>query len=69
MLTKQEVRDILISKGFKIQQGLSDLKPYVYDAADALMRALLSKVNPKGACNGDCDQGRKCDCDYSKEQK
>jgi hypothetical protein len=59
----------MTNKKFKIKQGVLDLKFYVSDLSDALMRALLSKVNPKGACNGDCDQGRKCNCDYSKEQK
>jgi len=45
MLTKDEVREILIKHGFKIYEGLDDLKPYVYIAAYALIDAYIEKEN------------------------
>jgi hypothetical protein len=36
-LTKDQIRDVFMENGFTIKDGLTDLKPYVYEAADALI--------------------------------
>jgi hypothetical protein len=36
-ISDAEIQEIFIRHGFKIQDGLSDLKPYVYEAARALL--------------------------------
>jgi len=38
-LSDNEIRDIMLANGFTIKDGLTDLKPYVYDAARALLSA------------------------------
>ena len=45
MLTRDEIREILITNGFKIYEGLDDLKPYVYTAAYALIEAYINKIS------------------------
>ena len=37
-LPKDVIRAVFIENGFTIKEGQSDLKQYVYDAADALIR-------------------------------
>lgn len=44
MLDKSVVRDLFIAAGFTIKEGQADLKPYVYEAAEALQRALLKEA-------------------------
>lgn len=39
-MTDAEIKDIFLSNGFTIKPGYDDLKPYVYEAA----RALLARV-------------------------
>lgn len=41
IVTDNEIRDVFLSHGFKIKDGCDDLKPYVYEAA----RALLTRFN------------------------
>jgi hypothetical protein len=36
-MTKDQIRDIFMAHGFAIKEGQTDLKPYVYDAARALL--------------------------------
>ena len=38
-LTDEQIRAIFLSHGFTIKDGLTDLKPYVYEAARAIERA------------------------------
>lgn len=38
-LVKDQIREILLANGFTIKDGESDLKPYVYAAARALLHA------------------------------
>lgn len=39
-MTDDEIRELFLANGFTIKEGQTDLKPYVYQAA----RALLSKA-------------------------
>lgn len=41
LLTDAQVREIFLAHGFAIKEGQADLKPYVFDAAHALMEATL----------------------------
>jgi hypothetical protein len=41
-LTKDQIRAILMDHGFTIKEGQTDLKPYVYRAAGALIEAALA---------------------------
>lgn len=36
--TKDKIRDIFLRAGFTIKEGQSDLKPYVYEAAETLLK-------------------------------
>lgn len=36
-LTREQIRDVFLANGFTIKEGLTDLRPYVYDAAYALL--------------------------------
>lgn len=47
MLSKEEIKQILLAHGFKIQAGESDLKNYVYDAAHALLKQQAARQNKK----------------------
>lgn len=42
-LTDAAVRSIFLAKGFTIKEGQADLKPYVFDAAHALMDAMMAQ--------------------------
>ena len=42
-LTEDEIRSIFLANGFTIKDGLSDLKPYVYQAARAILAASTTK--------------------------
>jgi hypothetical protein len=46
MLTDEQIKDILLANGFTIKEGQTDLKPYVYQAARALLGA--AAVNAAG---------------------
>ena len=41
---RDAIRRIFIAHGFTIKEGQTDLKPYVYQAAEALLRELLPAV-------------------------
>lgn len=47
MLSKEEIKQIFLAHGFKIQAGESDLKNYVYDAAHALLKQQAARQNKK----------------------
>jgi hypothetical protein len=38
-MTDEQIREIFLANGFTIKEGLTDLKPYVYQAAHALLAA------------------------------
>ena len=38
-LDRDRIREIFMAHGFTVKEGQTDLKQYVYDAADALLRA------------------------------
>lgn len=38
--TREDIRRVLMKHGFTIKDGHEDLKPYVYEAAEALLREL-----------------------------
>jgi hypothetical protein len=41
MLTRDQIRAIFMAHGFTVKEGQTDLKPYVYEAAESLLRAAL----------------------------
>lgn len=43
-LSDAVIRETYLSTGFKIQEGLTDLKPYVYESARAVHAALLARI-------------------------
>ena len=42
-LDRARIREIFMAHGFTVKEGQTDLKQYVYDAADALLRAARKK--------------------------
>ena len=38
-MKRERIREILLSHGFKIQSKQTDLKPYVYEAVEAVLQA------------------------------
>lgn len=42
-LTREQIREVFLAHGFTIKEGLTDLKPYVYDAAYALLDRAKAK--------------------------
>jgi hypothetical protein len=38
-VTRAQIRKVFLANGFTIKEGLDDLKEYVYEAAEALLRA------------------------------
>ncbi len=43
-LTDEQIKNILLAHGFTIKAGLSDLKPYVYEAVRAILAAAGSNI-------------------------
>ena len=41
-LTKSQIREIFLANGFTVKEGEKDLRQYVYDAANALLKAQAS---------------------------
>ena len=39
-LDRDRIREIFMAHGFTVKEGQTDLKQYVYDAAEALLRAV-----------------------------
>jgi len=65
-LSKDQIREVFLSHGFTIKEGQTDLKPYVYDAAYALIALVQPVTERKGepvtieavATAGDCAELR-----------
>lgn len=38
-MNRAKIREILLAHGFTIKDGLDDLKPYVYEAVEAVLEA------------------------------
>jgi len=38
-LTKEQIREVFLASGFTVKEGQTDLKPYVYAAAEAMLAA------------------------------
>ena len=36
-MTRDQIKEIFLRHGFKIHDGMTDLKPYVYEAAESLL--------------------------------
>lgn len=47
-LTDAQIREIFLQQGFTIKEGLTDLKPYCYHAAYALLAAAASGGRARG---------------------
>ena len=47
LISKEDVKRIFISSGFKVQEGEKDLKPYVYDAAWNLLELMRFREENK----------------------
>ena len=47
-MTDDKIREIFLANGFSIKEGQTDLKPYVYAAARALLEAALKPGEPSG---------------------
>lgn len=45
-MTNDQIKEIALANGFTIKEGLTDLKPYVYDFARALINELSSGTTP-----------------------
>lgn len=44
-MTRDKIKQILLANGFTIKPGLDDLKPYVYEAVEAVLEAALAPVD------------------------
>ena len=44
-LDRDRIREIFMAHGFTVKEGQTDLKQYVYDAADALLRAARAQAD------------------------
>ena len=47
-LTDEQIKAVFLANGFTIKEGLSDLKPYVYQAARALLAAAAPPAQEAG---------------------
>jgi hypothetical protein len=47
MITKDQIREVFLKNGFTIKEGQTDLKPYVYNAAEELVSLILEVINSK----------------------
>ena len=56
VLDRARIREIFMAHGFTVKEGQTDLKQYVYDAADALLRAARAAADsvtaPAGGATG-----------------
>lgn len=43
-MTNDKIKEIALANGFTIKDGLTDLKPYVYDFARALLTAQAKEI-------------------------
>ena len=53
VLDRARIREIFMAHGFTVKEGQTDLKQYVYDAADALLRAARAPADSVTAPAGD----------------
>ncbi len=44
-LDRDRIREIFMAHGFTVKEGQTDLKQYVYDAAEALLRAARAQAD------------------------
>jgi hypothetical protein len=44
MVTKDQIREVFLRNGFTIKEGHTDLKPYVYDAANELATMVAEDI-------------------------
>lgn len=58
-LDRGDIREVFLANGFTIKPGETDLKPYVYDAADALL--MLAGAGLKEAVETHCALVRELD--------
>lgn len=49
LVTKEEIAKLMLGHGFTIKEGQTDLKPYVYDAAYAIVQHVMSRYLPVGS--------------------
>ena len=49
LLDRARIREIFMAHGFTVKEGQTDLKQYVYDAADALLRAARAPADSQPA--------------------
>ncbi len=42
-MNREQIREIFLRNGFTIKEGQTDLKPYVYEAAEDLLKAFVSQ--------------------------
>lgn len=47
-LSKDQIREVFLAHGFTVKEGQTDLKPYVYDAAYALIALMQPATERKG---------------------
>ena len=47
-LSKDQIREVFLAHGFTVKDGQTDLKPYVYDAAYALIALVQQPTERKG---------------------
>lgn len=47
-LSKDQIREVFLAHGFTVKEGQTDLKPYVYDAAYALIALVQQPTERKG---------------------
>lgn len=52
VLDRDRIREIFMAHGFTVKEGQTDLKQYVYDAADALLRAARAPADSGAAPAG-----------------
>ena len=51
-MNNDQIREIFIANGFTVKEGQTDLKPYVYEAARALLEAALKPGEPVAWVDG-----------------
>ena len=61
-LDRDRIREIFMAHGFTVKEGQTDLKQYVYDAADALLRAARAPADSvlEDAAPSKCSINRYC---------
>jgi hypothetical protein len=51
-MTKDQIRTVFMQRGFTIKEGQSDLKDYVYEAADDLIRLVREEEAARRTVSG-----------------